>query len=94
MKIKEIFYSLQGEGGMTGRPAVFVRFSGCNLACPFCDTDFKGGDDYTEDEPEMFVTIYERQYDSHGNWTRCTEFEIVGDRRIPTYTTIREIDYF
>ncbi|MBQ9416966.1 MAG: hypothetical protein IJU19_00085 [Bacteroidales bacterium] len=50
--------------------------------------------DYTEDEPEMFVTIYERQYDSHGNWTRCTEFEIVGDRRIPTYTTIREIDYF
>lgn len=49
MKIKEIFYSLQGEGGFTGRPAVFVRFSGCNLACPFCDTDFKGGDDYTED---------------------------------------------
>lgn len=50
MKIKEIFYSLQGEGAYTGRPAVFVRFSGCNLACPFCDTDFKGGDDYTEDE--------------------------------------------
>lgn len=50
MKIKEIFYSLQGEGAFTGKPAVFVRFSGCNLACPFCDTDFKGGDDYTEDE--------------------------------------------
>lgn len=50
MKIKEIFYSLQGEGGFTGRPAVFVRFSGCNLACPFCDTDFKGGEDYTEEE--------------------------------------------
>lgn len=50
MKIKEIFYSLQGEGGFTGRPAVFVRFTGCNLACPFCDTDFKGGDDYTDDE--------------------------------------------
>ena len=50
MKIKEIFYSLQGEGAFTGRPAIFVRFSGCNLACPFCDTDFKGGDDYTEDE--------------------------------------------
>ena len=50
MRIKEIFYSLQGEGAMTGRPAIFVRFSGCNLSCPFCDTDFKGGDEYTEDE--------------------------------------------
>ncbi len=43
-RIKEIFYSLQGEGINTGRPAVFVRFSGCNLSCPFCDTDFSGID--------------------------------------------------
>lgn len=50
MKIKEIFYSLQGEGAHTGKPAIFVRFTGCNLTCPFCDTDFKGGDDYTEEE--------------------------------------------
>lgn len=40
-KINEIFYSLQGEGRWTGRPAVFVRMSGCNLKCPFCDTDFQ-----------------------------------------------------
>ena len=39
-RINEIFYSLQGEGANSGRPAVFVRFSGCNLRCPFCDTDF------------------------------------------------------
>lgn len=36
--IDEIFYSLQGEGYFTGTPATFVRFFGCNLRCPFCDT--------------------------------------------------------
>lgn len=61
MKVKEIFYTLQGEGRNTGRPAVFCRLVGCNLwsgreqdretaICRFCDTDFLGGDDYTEDE--------------------------------------------
>ena len=40
-KINEIFYSIQGEGRHAGRAAIFVRFSGCNLKCPFCDTDFK-----------------------------------------------------
>lgn len=53
--VKEIFYTLQGEGAMAGRPAVFCRFAGCNLwtgreedrakaICRFCDTDFWGTD--------------------------------------------------
>jgi 7-carboxy-7-deazaguanine synthase (Cx14CxxC type) len=53
--VKEIFYTLQGEGAHSGRPAVFLRFSGCNLwsgreadraqaVCRFCDTDFVGTD--------------------------------------------------
>lgn len=53
--VKEIFYTLQGEGAQAGRPAVFCRFAGCNLwsgreedrssaTCRFCDTDFVGTD--------------------------------------------------
>jgi len=53
--VKEIFYTLQGEGAQTGRPSVFCRFAGCNLwsgreadraaaTCDFCDTDFVGTD--------------------------------------------------
>jgi 7-carboxy-7-deazaguanine synthase (Cx14CxxC type) len=53
--VKEIYYTLQGEGYQAGRPAVFLRFAGCNLwtghekdretaVCPFCDTDFVGID--------------------------------------------------
>jgi len=40
MKINEIFYSLQGEGKWTGRPNIFIRTSGCNLRCSFCDTTY------------------------------------------------------
>ncbi|MBQ3709350.1 MAG: radical SAM protein [Bacteroidales bacterium] len=43
LRINEIFYSLQGEGFHTGTPAVFVRFSGCNLRCAFCDTQHQTG---------------------------------------------------
>ena len=53
--VKEIYYTLQGEGAQTGRAAVFLRFAGCNLwsgreedrasaTCKFCDTDFVGTD--------------------------------------------------
>lgn len=48
-KINEIFYSLQGEGFHTGTPAVFIRFSGCNLACSFCDTQHESGTRMTDE---------------------------------------------
>ena len=43
LTIKEIFYSLQGEGGRQGAASIFIRLSKCNLNCDFCDTDFTGG---------------------------------------------------
>ena len=43
MRVNEIFYSLQGEGFYVGTPSVFVRFSGCKLHCPFCDTQHTEG---------------------------------------------------
>jgi len=42
-KVKECFYSLQGEGVWTGCPMYFIRLAGCNLQCDFCDTKFDGG---------------------------------------------------
>ena len=60
-RVNEIFYSIQGEGYWAGRPAVFVRFSNCNLwsgheadrataICTFCDTDFVAGTDMTAEQ--------------------------------------------
>ena len=50
LKINEIFYSIQGEGHFTGRAATFIRLAGCNLKCPFCDTDHRGFKLMTPDE--------------------------------------------
>ena len=57
-KINEIFYSLQGEGFHTGTPAVFIRFSGCNLHCSFCDTRHEDGTLMSDEEILQAVSAY------------------------------------
>lgn len=56
--INEIFYSLQGEGHHSGYPSVFIRFSGCNLQCPFCDTHHQEGTEMTDEEIFQIVNSY------------------------------------
>ena len=78
--VKEIYYTLQGEGAHTGRAAVFLRFSGCNLwtgreedrhkaICQFCDTDFwgtdgKNGGKYSASE--LIHKLYDQWPDEEG----------------------------
>lgn len=60
--INEIFYSIQGEGFWTGRPGVFIRFSGCNLNCNFCDTEHKR---YTEMDIATILMVASVASSSH-----------------------------
>lgn len=62
MKISEIFYSIQGEGVLTGVPSIFIRTSGCNLRCNWCDTPYTSwepdGQNMTVDEVMTEVQKY------------------------------------
>lgn len=73
-KVKEIFKTIQGEGGQAGRVMVFVRFAGCNLwsgrekdranaICKFCDTDFVGGRRFKT--ADSLAAAIEREWGSH-----------------------------
>ncbi|MDF1695679.1 MAG: 7-carboxy-7-deazaguanine synthase [Saprospiraceae bacterium] len=85
--IKEIYYTIQGEGFHTGRPAVFCRFSGCNLwsgreedrykaICKFCDTNFWGtdGENGGKYEKEELISIIRKLYpeDQPNPFVVCT----------------------
>ena len=66
MKIAEIFYSLQGEGILVGAPSVFVRTSGCNLRCSWCDTPYTSwnpeGEELSLEEIVAAVSAYRAPY--------------------------------
>lgn len=78
-RINEVFYSLQGEGYHAGRAAVFIRFSGCNLRCPFCDTDFTASREMTIGE--LLQTIQP--------WKHCQFIVLTGGE--PTLQTDEEL---
>ncbi len=69
LKVNEIFYSIQGESSHAGRPCVFVRLTGCNLRCSYCDTQYA----YAEGEEMEIMQILNRVASHH-----CGLVEITG----------------
>ena len=66
MNINEIFYSIQGEGYRAGEATIFIRLTGCDLACGFCDTEFASGREMTAEELLAHVSRYP------GKWVTWT----------------------
>jgi 7-carboxy-7-deazaguanine synthase len=64
MKINEIYYSIQGEGILIGLPSVFIRTSGCNLRCKWCDTKYayEKGEEMDSKHIQNHIAIYQSKY--------------------------------
>ena len=62
MRVNETFVSLQGEGYFTGTPAFFLRLSGCNLQCPFCDTHHQSFTEMSEEEIVEEASLHEPRH--------------------------------
>ena len=69
LKVNEIFFSIQGESSYAGRPCVFVRLTGCNLRCSYCDTQYA-----YEEGAELEIAEIVKRVTSH----RCTLVEVTG----------------
>ena len=64
LEVHSVFYTIQGEGPHTGRPAVFVRLAGCNLQCPMCDTDYTSSR-WKASPENLLQTIAEQRGTNH-----------------------------
>ncbi len=62
MVVNEIFYSIQGEGLNSGRAAIFIRLSKCNLSCSFCDTEFETGKKMSIEEIREEIKVYPSRF--------------------------------
>jgi organic radical activating enzyme len=70
-KVHSIFYTIQGEGPWAGFPAIFVRFSDCNLRCHFCDTEFEAGSLYSFSD--LLTTLVGKMHEH-----RCSRLVFTG----------------
>ena len=88
MLISEIFYSVQGEGELTGVPSVFIRTSGCNLRCRWCDTPYASwnpeGTAMSIDQilAEGFVDTFRHFEPAGGHYTWWSHFAKARERNI------------
>ena len=87
LKINEIFYSIAGEGIQVGRPMTFVRLSGCNLRCHFCDTDFDAFGELT-----MAEIVKEVQHHP-AEWVCITGGEALRQDIVPLCRALKDAGY-
>ena len=102
--VKEIFHTLQGEGAQSGMPAVFLRFSGCNLwsgreadrataQCTFCDTDFVGGTKYKSAESLAQAVNAFWPKDQANKWVVITGGEPLLQLDAPLIDALHALDF-
>jgi len=93
LKITEIFPSIQGEGLRSGEPTVFIRLTGCNLRCRFCDTKYawQGGKDYSVGRVLETIQKIERRYPA--DWVCLTGGEPLIQPIAPLVTQLKRLGF-